>query len=94
MSTMSNTKSEAESAVNAEIHTRIVDRFFSTTKSYFNKTKSLLPIGLVVVASFIVRIILFWQDKVIAADGISYVNISRSIFRGEGFAASTHFPPF
>jgi 4-amino-4-deoxy-L-arabinose transferase-like glycosyltransferase len=79
--------------VNTEIHTGITDRLFSTAGKCYNKTKSLLPLGLVVVVSFIVRIILFWQDKVIAADGISYVYISRSIFRGEGFAAATHFPP-
>lgn len=67
-------------------------RLFSTNH-YFRKIKCLVPLGLVVALSFIVRIILFWQDKVIAADGISYVSIARSIFRGEGFAAAAHFPP-
>jgi 4-amino-4-deoxy-L-arabinose transferase-like glycosyltransferase len=39
------------------------------------------------------RIYAFPIARVIAADGISYVNIARSIFRGEGFSGANHFPP-
>lgn len=55
--------------------------------------KKTLPLGVIFAFGIIVRIILFWQDKVIAADGISYVSISRSIFNGDGFAAAVHYPP-
>ncbi|BCS55506.1 glycosyltransferase family 39 protein [Geobacter sp. SVR] len=52
-----------------------------------------LPLAAVLGIAVTVRIILFWQDKVIAADGISYVTIAREIFRTFDFTSATHFPP-
>jgi 4-amino-4-deoxy-L-arabinose transferase-like glycosyltransferase len=53
----------------------------------------LVSLGVILGAGFVIRIILFWQDKVIAADGIGYINIARSIFQQRDFSASSHFPP-
>ncbi|GAM11409.1 dolichyl-phosphate-mannose-protein mannosyltransferase [Geobacter sp. OR-1] len=53
----------------------------------------LLSIAGVLLLALSLRIYTFPIARVIAADGISYVNIARSIFRGEGFAGAVHFPP-
>jgi len=58
-----------------------------------SKLVSVIPVCIIFTVSLAVRVTLFWQDKVIAADGISYVSIARSIFKGDGFTAASHFPP-
>lgn len=57
------------------------------------KVLDILPIGLILTVALGVRIIFFWQDKVIAADGISYVGIARAIWANFDFRPASHFPP-
>lgn len=54
---------------------------------------NILPLSLIFLVALVTRVILFWQDKVIAADGISYVNIARTIFQNADFSVASHFPP-
>jgi 4-amino-4-deoxy-L-arabinose transferase-like glycosyltransferase len=64
----------------------------TTTDSMFRRDDFLVIAGVVILA-LALRIYTFPIARVIAADGISYVNIARSIFRGEGFSGTVHYPP-
>ncbi|OGU15952.1 MAG: hypothetical protein A2076_04735 [Geobacteraceae bacterium GWC2_53_11] len=66
---------------------------FSPADTLHKRIKTILPLGLVFLVALGVRIILFGQGKVIAADGIGYVNIARAIFHDFNFSAASHFPP-
>jgi hypothetical protein len=46
-----------------------------------------------VCAAFLIKLYFLPFFRVISADGAGYANVARAIFRGEGFASSTHFPP-
>jgi 4-amino-4-deoxy-L-arabinose transferase-like glycosyltransferase len=61
--------------------------------SIYSRLKSILPISIIFIIALGVRAFLFDQSRVIAADGISYINIARSIFDNFNFSSSSHFPP-
>jgi len=54
----------------------------------------ILTLVLLVLAAFLLRYAAIPPYRVIAADGPSYVSISRQIFESFSFTGSTHYPPF
>lgn len=52
-----------------------------------------VPLGLIFLVALSIRIFYSWHDRVIAADGISYINVAQSIITRFDFSAAGHFPP-